>query len=247
MPFEENPTAIENPETLGVVDGAKPEGTPATGQEQSQDQGVLLEVGGRQYRSKEDVVNKIANADAHIQRIERENAELRQKIEELTEQLMKAKDVDEVLSRLDEDKEGGERTQALTPEQVREMVMKSLEEVQTQEKQKRNLETCMAKAREVYGDNFNSKVSAMAKEMGMSVEEVNRLAANQPALFERAFIPSGRGLSSNNGFASGDIRTPVKQPPVQVDVKAPLNLSNTKERVRNFEAALQDYLSKQQI
>lgn len=245
MPFtEETKQAIEDPATQGGLDGAQPEGTPSTESAQSQDQGFALEVNGRQYRSKEDIVNKIVNADAHIQRIEKENAELRRKVEELTEKLLQARDVDEVLSRLDEDKEDGEkRTQALTPEQVHEMVMKSLKEVQTKEKQERNLQECMEKARAVYGDNFNSKVAAMAKEMGMSLEEVNRLAANQPALFEKAFLPSG-GSRSNNGFVSGDLRTPVVQPAPQAEVKAPLSVHNAKDRARNFEAALQEYLRK---
>lgn len=145
---------------------------------------VVLVVGDRQY-TKEDLQNKIVNADSHIEKIESENADMRKKIDEYMEVLSKLKDTPTT----SEPKTDTPNTKGLTPEEVAEIVEQQLKTRSTVETQQNNLLDVNQKLVTKFGSVEAAKqaFTDKAKELGMSFDKFKELASESPAAVMQFF------------------------------------------------------------
>lgn len=176
-------TFADTPNTDPQTATSEAQASATPNQEPQADQSVALVVGERAYRTMDDVVNKITNADEHISNIESENQAMRERIEELKAQVERGNTVDDLL-------QAKESANALTPEQVAEISRQEALSLREQDTRNTNLSECMDKAQELYGEEFKTEINKTASELGLTIEQVDKMAGDNPALFARTFLPA---------------------------------------------------------
>jgi len=88
-------------------------------------------------------------------------------------------------------------TPALDPKTIEELVSKKLTEVETAKLRENNYNTVFNKVKEVYGSDYSNMLRRQATDLGMTGEEVDELARNNPKIFMRTF---GLDRQANNNF-----------------------------------------------
>lgn len=155
-------------------------------QEQAQDQRVTFNVGDRQY-DVDSATKKITAADEHIQRLEAERAQEKQKIAELEAQLAASTKLEDALQKLkadNQESQSNEVTPSFDPETLskaaQEAALAALQRQRDEEEklQKKNLEDqtfkeTQAKLAAVYGKDIDLAIQEKA---GISVEKAMQMA-----------------------------------------------------------------------
>jgi uncharacterized protein YigA (DUF484 family) len=138
-------------------------------------------------------------AQAHIERLERENAEARDKVVELQDNLSKATTLDEALERIQNQ---GESQQTVDRTDVAQIVEEVLGQKQTQTTMDSNWNSVVASLTQTYGDweAADLKVQERAKELDISIEDATRMAKQNPKAFLQLFDAQ---VSSNTARSSG--------------------------------------------
>lgn len=152
----------------------QPEGVVTDNQQEAEPQ-LNLVGEGKKYKSIEDLDKAYLNAESHIQKIERENAELREKISA-------AKGVEEVLAALGQtgaqQQEEGETTpSAVDPQLIQSLVEKTIEQRESLSKQRQNATEVVTKLQEMYGDKAEEVFNIKQTELGV---DLNALAMSSP-------------------------------------------------------------------
>lgn len=181
----------------GTGDSPAPTTTPQQGfQDQgTPDTGAVPEVTPEQLA---EILKRDEHAQRHIQQLEQEAKERKAQLDQLSESLaelekdrMSQKTLEELLAqRAGQDDTKSETTQ-IDVADLAKQVEAQLAERQQAEAAKANLASAMEAARAAYGDKFLDEVSTRAKEIGMSLEEVDSLASRSPAAFSRLFVGTG--------------------------------------------------------
>lgn len=158
------------------------------------------------------------NAQPHIDRLERENAELRDKVVELEDKLSSATTLDEALTRISNQ---GEGQQNVDPTDVAQVVEQVLDQKQTQQQQDSNWNEVISSLTQKYGDwkAADLKVQERARELDISLDKATELAKNSPVAFKQLFNlneasttntagSSGAGAQGQRGTAAmpGQVR-----------------------------------------
>lgn len=175
----------------------------------NQDQ-VFLKVGERVFATQEDAAKSIAAAQEHIAKLEAE-AKQRAEAEAARSEQNVAAEANKELARqiLDGMKQDTNtdttRQQSnvqLNEDDIVKKVMGELQANQSVAAKQANMDGCMETAEKVYGDKYKEMVAAKAKELNMSMDDVDNLAETSPNAFNRLFIPSDTNGKSNTNFAS---------------------------------------------
>lgn len=135
---------------------------------------------GKKYATPEAALQSIPHAQHHIEQLEQEMANLR-------EDLSKRKTVDEVLQEINKTPAETEAQPQLTQEQLDALIDNRLTVKQQLEQTKSNMDTVKETFLDHFGDSNKSfeAYTGKAAELGMSVEQLNQLAATSPkAVFE---------------------------------------------------------------
>jgi hypothetical protein len=129
---------------------------------------------GKKYRSVEDALKSIPHAQTHIQNLENEMKQLR-------EEVAKRKAAEELL----EDLRNNPPMQQNTPTQQSPDIYQTVEAVITareqQSRAKGNIEAVIGAFSSAFGDKAETQFVHLAQENGLSVQELNKLAATSPA------------------------------------------------------------------
>lgn len=185
------------------------------GQQQAQSQqapqGFQIQVGERQFNSQEDVIKHVEHSQAHIAKIEQENAQLRAQSEQF--QTLQSK-VDQMLQlqqtpaqqatttapqppATTQQADGQQVQTAFNPDafkgDMQNYVKDVFQQQQAQLQQQANLQTAMADMQKLHGDNYIQVVQTLAKEKGMDLKRVNELAMNHPGEFMSHFGTKSNG------------------------------------------------------
>jgi len=165
---------------------------------------------GKKYKSAEDALKSVPHAQEHIKTLEEEMAQLK-------EELTKRKTAAELL---DEMKSGIQPTEA-TPQGVEfdqdrlmQLVNQTIEQKEQQSKAKQNASTVASKFTEQYGTEAEVAYNKIAQEAGLTVQQLNNLAATSPnvvlklAGFETKPTPIGKTSSSVNTQALNNTAKP---------------------------------------
>lgn len=144
------------------------------------------------------VLKRDQHAQEHIRRLEQEAAErkareqeIADRLAQLEQELSKRATLEELLARKgggnDKHDDSGGQTKALDVDSVVTKVLQSMEQKTQAERARANRVAAIEAAKSVYGDSYMQKVEATAKELGMSLKEVDDLAGKSPQAFARVF------------------------------------------------------------
>lgn len=160
--------------------------------------------------------NKLAfgklQADQHIERIQRENEAMRkeiltrQRLEELVTKL--GSTVENKQSASNDNNQDSERQDGvdksltgLTPEQAEQMIT-------TKMREKDNFDRALNGIKAAFGDDYQTKLDTEAKRLGLSTEDVNKLAKTNVDLFLRIFQESANKPPTDSTYTpSSSINT----------------------------------------
>jgi len=139
---------------------------------------------GKKYATNEDALGSIPAKEAHISQIENENKQLREdalKHQTMQEQLAEFQKSNSQSNSGDEGTQTGDKN--LTLEDVQSVINDTREK----DKQNDNAAKSLQAAVDAFGDKAkaNEAVGKRADELGMTLDQVNQLAATSPAAFKR--------------------------------------------------------------
>lgn len=141
------------------------------------------------YNTVEDLYKGAVQKEQYIQKLLKEAAELRAQVEQnqyetdLRQELVKYRK--EALM-TNNDTTQVENTTTLTDDTIKEIALKAMQENMAKQQQEKNLQECkgMLGANE---DDINLALKNKASELGVTVEDLNDMAATKPQLFKRLF------------------------------------------------------------
>lgn len=174
---------------------------------------------GKKYASVEKALESLPHAQTHIQKIEQENAELRQKV-------LEAVAIDEVYKKLTENLDRGD---GITPPStgLDEASVASLLDRKLAEREA--LATATANTQRVkealvgkYGEKAKEMYEAKAKELGVGVDFLNEVVKKSPRAAEELFGIKGKDTQaapSTPGINTSTLNTnrPPQQPTAKVN------------------------------
>ena len=144
---------------------------------------IKNERGEPKYKSLEDALNALKHSQEYIPTLKQTKDELEQKLNDLMPQVNKVAELERVVQELTQRKpaESVTPTQAgLNEEQVAELVSRTLTRQQQQAVQQTNVQSVANTVKARFGDQSEAVFYGKAKELGMSNDEFNALAARTP-------------------------------------------------------------------
>lgn len=192
-----------NEETLFApqgVDPVSPTETPAANPEQGEVNYLEQLVGeGRKYADENALAKAVVHAQAHIERLEQEQAGLR-------EDLSKSLKLEEVVNKMTEHNEALKAVTPtpgladpnpvtnnetieninpgnMTPEQIQELVQNQIKSAEQVRAKETNMSQVKDKLREVWGNNYANTLAQKASDLNVGTDFLDKLAAEQPKAF----------------------------------------------------------------
>lgn len=171
----------------------------------------------KKFKTVDDLAKGKAEADAFIERLLREKREMEDKLKEKVI-------LDDLVKRL-ENRTPPQNTPSstervdvenspLTEQKVLELLEKQLQEKNKVSSQQQNLNYVRQELEKQYGPSFGSKIDQIRKELGVTVEQAEALAASSPKVFLQAFgnksnpnpVVNPPPTSNTNIMSNGQVR-----------------------------------------
>ena len=186
---------------------------------------------GKKYQSPEDALKSVPHAQKHIETLESELAQVK-------EELTKRKTTQELL---DEIKSGAQPVENTTPsaevnqDTLEQLVSSTIEKREQATKAKTNASQVANKFTEKFGATAEAAYNQIAKEAGLTVQQLNNLAATSPnAVLKLAGL---NGAVTTSTTTKGSINTQsLTGTPVENTARVPRGAS-TKDLVKAWKAA----------
>ncbi len=179
---------------------------------------------GKKYQSPEDALRSVPHAQKHIETLESELASVR---EELSKRQTTQELIDELKSGVQtpaQTVQSGE----LNQDNVMDLVNQTIATREANAKAESNAKSVAAKFTAQYGDKAEDTYNSIAKELNLSVKQLNELAATSPTVVLKA-----AGLSVAKApvaSSSGDINTEaLSQQAKPTELSAKVEGGSTKE------------------
>jgi len=188
---------------------------------------------GMKYRTPEEALQSIPHAQHHIENLEQEMANLR-------EDLAKRKAVEDVLQEINKIPTDSVTEPQLTPEQLDELIDTRLATKEAQTVAKSNYSEVANKLTEVYGDKAKAEevYGQKAKDLGLSVDYINSLAAQSPkAVFELFGINTVQESTVHKINSNINSEAVFNQAPAKEPVKSVMGGSTHSKDIAAWNAA----------
>lgn len=131
---------------------------------------------GKKYQSVDDALRSVPHAQKHIQSLEAELAVLK---EEVTKRRTTEELLDEIKSGFLPN-EATTETVGLDKEELANVVNKTIEFREAQQRARNNTQSIANKFKEKFGETAQSAYEALARDSGLSLQQLNTLAATSP-------------------------------------------------------------------
>ena len=144
---------------------------------------VTNESGERKYRDVPSALQGLQHAQTFISQLKGENAQLKQEIEGLRIQAAKIVELEQTIKTLTANVQNPpeQRPEGVTIEQtLAEMLERKLTEREREAQRSANILKVVNSVREKYGEKAEEVFYGKAKELGMSIAEINELASKSP-------------------------------------------------------------------
>jgi predicted nucleic acid-binding Zn-ribbon protein len=187
---------------------------------------------GKKYQSPEDALRSVPHAQKHIETLESELAQVK-------EELTKRKTAQELL---DEIKSGAQRVENTTPsaevnqDTLEQLVSSTIERREQASKAKSNASEVASKFTQKYGETAQSAYNQIAKEAGLSVQQLNNLAATSPNAVLKLAGLNGAVTTTTTSKGSINTQTLTGTPSDVTSARVPRGAS-TKDLVKAWKAA----------
>lgn len=215
-----DPTSIfnnQNPQTPATPDNSGAS-TPPNGNQSNQLADLLSSIkndrGETKYKSVEDALNALKHSQDYIPQL---SDKLRQQEQELAEAKAAAAKITELentlkaLTQQNNTPASPPATPGLSEEDIASLVTKTLTRQQQAEVSKQNLNQVVSAVTSAFGEKSEEVFYGKAKELGMSVEDINALAARTPTAALKLLGLDG-GAKPTGNASSGSINTSAFQP-----------------------------------
>lgn len=204
----------QNPATQPQNNGAPGNGAPTP---QSDQLGNLLgmiknERGEQKYKTVEEALNALAHSQAYIPQLKAELDATKNSLSEAEAAKAKIQELEQTVLRLTQNNTPNvDQPVGLSEEDIAALVTKTLQRNQEAAIQKQNLDSVVNKVREVHGEKAAEFFYGKAKELGLSQEQINSLAASSP---QAALSLLGVGTANipNRSAPNTSINTSAFQP-----------------------------------
>lgn len=199
--FDDNATPTPN----GNVDPPKPPVIP--------DHLKELIGEGKKYASVEKALESLPHAQQHISKIEQENAELRQKMQE-------ALAIEEVYKKLTESMNAPPQAtpagKVLDEASIADLLEKKLSEREREKEAKANVDRVKQALTGKYGDKAKEVYEAKAKELGLGMDFLNEVVRRSPRAAEELFgIKPKDNAAPTRGSVNTDMLNNNPRPPAK--------------------------------
>jgi hypothetical protein len=158
---------------------------------------------GKQYSSASELAKGKQEADSFIDQLKEENKQLR-------EDLGKRLTSEEILNQIKNSSNGdpSATTEGLTKEQIEELVKGTITSVNNDNVDKNNLAQANQMVVDKYGEKATEYVANRAKELGLTVKELEDTAKRSPAAFSKLIgLDKDPTNNSNSVTGGGSINT----------------------------------------
>ena len=184
------------------------------------------------YKSAEDALKSVPHAQEHIKTLEAELAEAR---DELTKRRTTQELIDELKSGYQQ--ENTTQSADINQDTLEQLVQQKIEQTERQKAATQNANSVASKFTEKYGDGAESAYNSLAKESGLTVQQLNNLAATSPNAVLKLAGLSGR-IDTPVAKPTGSINTQALKdtPTEQASARVPRGAS-TKDLVKAWKAA----------
>lgn len=172
---------------------------PTTATEYNPDKDYFSElVGeGKKFKTPEDLAKGKAQSDAFIEQLKQEQAGLRADLENAITELKSRKSVEELMDRIQSSttgtstnsngntntSDGDNNPPAFDPSKLDEIVEARLNKRETERAHQNNLLQVKTALQNQYGENYVTKLTETAEDLGLTKEALNAMAATQPKAF----------------------------------------------------------------
>lgn len=189
---------------------------------------------GKKYSSAEEALRSVPHAQQHIKTLEEEMAQLK-------EELTKRKTTQELLDEIKSGVKPAENTTQegkLNQDTIMELVNNTLKQNEQKKTAQTNASQVASKFTEKYGSNAEAVYTSLAKDLNLTPQKLNELAATSPNLVLRLadLEPS---VQTNVPKSSGSVNTEAlsaNKPHAEVSARVPKGAS-TKDLVSAWKAA----------
>jgi len=189
---------------------------------------------GKKYSSAEEALRSVPHAQNHIQTLESELAELKS-------ELSKRKTTQELLDEIKSGVKPAEHTTqevGLNQDTIMELVNNTLKQNEQKKTAQANASQVASKFSERYGSNAESVYNSLAKDLNLTPQKLNELAATSPNLVLR-LADLEPNVQTNVPKTSSSVNTEAltaNKPKAEVSAKVPRGAS-TKDLVNAWRAA----------
>lgn len=184
------------------TNGAADQPAPTDNALQDLLKGIVNENGEQKYKTVADALVGLKNAQDFIPTLQKEKRELESRYQELEGKVSKIDALEATLLELTTgNKEEPSTTtgSSIDPESITKQVKDILNAEKTKTVQEQNLKEVVSAVKAQFGDKAEEVFYNKAKELGMSNEEFNALAARNPKLCLKALDISGNDANKQSG------------------------------------------------
>lgn len=166
---------------------------------------IKNEQGQPKYNNPVDALNALKHSQEFIPQLKQENASLRSEIEQLRAQVEKLKGVEEVVERLTSQQNNTATPgKVLDENAIADLVQRTLSKREVEAIQKANVTSVVQTLQSQFGQEAEKAFYGKAQELGMSVQQMNSLAATSPQAVLQLF-----GVQKRD---AGKVNTPSAVP-----------------------------------
>lgn len=166
--------------------------------------GIVNENGAQKYNSVEELAKGAANAQEFIKQILAEKRELEAKVAQANSAQSKQEELERTVQELlNKTANISDQNKGLSQEEIAELVNRTLTQRDTQQSAKQNQQTVVAAAAQAFGTDAEKKYIEAAQEAGLTVEEMNQLAAKSPKAVLKMLGVTGQPAQKQGTTAPG--------------------------------------------
>jgi hypothetical protein len=174
------------------------------------------------------IVKRDQHAQEHIRRLEDEARQRREqeqaiadRLTQLEAELSKRASLEELLAKREgaQPNKSDSQTPAVDVDSVVQRVLSTMEQKTVAERTKANRAAAVEAAKSVYGDSYKQKVEETAKELGMTLNDVDDLAGRSPQAFARMFGLQAQADKRRPDVSPGVNTAAVANQPRDVDTE----------------------------
>lgn len=210
MPSDQDASIFNNTVQQTTEQQTKDSGNTVFPSQESDPLNTLLgsiknEQGQPKYNNPVDALNALKHSQEFIPQLKQENASLRSEIEQLRAQVDKLKGVEEVVERLTSQQNNTATPgKVLDENAIADLVQRTLSKREVEAVQKANVTSVVQTLQSQFGQEAEKAFYGKAQELGMSVQQMNSLAATSPQAVLQLF-----GVQKRD---AGKVNTPSAVP-----------------------------------